>query len=156
MNSGPAAISVKAKAAAKADIATRVVAVLVCLACACVIATAIWVLPAADGHGSHTQLGLPPCMWAVVLHRPCPTCGMTTSFAYAVRGRLIDAAVTQPFGLLIALGTGVTFWASLYIALTGSQLGGLVGRAMGPRALWSLAALAAAAWAYKWATWPTP
>lgn len=156
MNAGPAGTSLKSKAPLKADIATRILASLVCLTCASVILTAVWVLPSTDGHGSHTQLGLPSCMWAVVLHRPCPTCGMTTAFAYAVRGRLLDAAIAQPFGLIIALGTGVVFWATLYIALTGSQLGGFVGRAMGPRAWWSLAALAAAAWAYKWVTWPTP
>jgi hypothetical protein len=33
------------------------------------------------------QLGLAPCAFAQVTGQPCPTCGMTTSFAWFARGR---------------------------------------------------------------------
>ena len=79
---------------------------------------------------------------------------MTTAFAHAVRGRLGEAFVAQPFGLLLALGTAAGFWGGVHVALTGSQLGRVCGRLVAPRVLWTLVALAAAAWAYKWATWP--
>jgi hypothetical protein len=45
---------------------------------------------------------------------PCPTCGMTTAFAHAVRGQLWRAFCAQPAGLLLALaaagGVGVAAW----------------------------------------------
>ena len=109
--------------------------------------------PDPAGHGSHTQLGLPPCAWAAVLQHPCPTCGMTTAVSYASHGQFVRAFLTQPFGLLVAIGAAVGFWSGMYIAATGSQLGRVYGRMMTPTVLWVLAALAAAAWAYKWVTW---
>jgi hypothetical protein len=30
---------------------------------------------------THTQLGMPPCNFVVLTGKPCPSCGMTTSFA---------------------------------------------------------------------------
>lgn len=80
---------------------------------------------------------------------------MTTSFAYAVRGRFVDSFSAQPFGTLLALASGAAFWAGLHISLTGSQLGRVFGRMVTPRLLWFLATLAAAAWAYKWVMWPS-
>ena len=35
---------------------------------------------------SHTSLGLPACNFQVWTKMPCPSCGMTTSFAMLVRG----------------------------------------------------------------------
>ncbi len=113
-----------------------------------------WMQPDPAGHGTHMQLGLPACAWASVFHKPCPTCGMTTSVSLAAHGRLIDSFVAQPFGLLVAVAAAVGFWSGLHVALTGSQLGRIYGTLMTPAVLWTLAALAAAAWGYKWATWP--
>jgi hypothetical protein len=79
---------------------------------------------------------------------------MTTAFAHAVRGHFWAAFLAQPMGFLLSLGTAGAFWAGLYISATGSQLGRVFGRMVTGRVLWSLAALAGAAWAYKWATWP--
>src|SRR5204863_3314928 len=77
----------------------RLGGLLVALGAAGVLGVALWLNPAPDGHGTHTQLGLPPCAWAVALNRPCPTCGMTTAFSFGVRGRLAEAFQAQPFGL---------------------------------------------------------
>jgi hypothetical protein len=129
------------------------VAVLVSLASAATLGLGAWITPDAAGHGSHTQLGLPPCAWAVVLHRPCPTCGMTTAVSHAAHGHFIRAFVAQPFGLLVALAMTAAFWSGLHVAAFGSQLGPLYARLMTPRALWAIAAVAAGSWAYKWATW---
>ena len=58
--------------------------------------------PDPRGFGTHTQLGLPPCAFKVATGRPCPTCGMTTSFAWFARGRLADSWRANPAGSLLA------------------------------------------------------
>jgi hypothetical protein len=56
--------------------------------------------PSPRGVGTHEQLGLPPCLFLKLTGLPCPSCGLTTSFAHAARLHFYDALVTQPFGLL--------------------------------------------------------
>lgn len=58
--------------------------------------------PAAKGYGTHTQLGLAPCTLTQVAGIRCPSCGMTTSWAYFVRGRWLQAAKTNSGGALLA------------------------------------------------------
>lgn len=58
--------------------------------------------PDPRGFGTHTQLGLPPCAFKVVTGSPCPTCGMTTSFAWFVRGRLDRSWRANPAGNVLA------------------------------------------------------
>jgi len=60
--------------------------------------------PNPRGLGTHEQLGLRACGFHERTGYPCPTCGMTTAFAYAARGRLVEAFVVQPAGALLALG----------------------------------------------------
>lgn len=134
----------------------RFLSALVCAGCAAVLGLAAWVKPAQDGHGTHTQLGLTPCVWAQNYGVPCPTCGMTTAFAHAAHGRPGEGFLAQPMGLVLALATSAAFWLSLHAAATGSQIGRVCGKLLTPRLLWSLVALAAAAWAYKYAVWPRP
>lgn len=110
--------------------------------------------PSTHGHGSHVQLGMPPCGWVMAFDRPCPTCGMTTAVAHATRGDLLSAFFVQPAGLAVAIASTLVFWMSVHIALTGSALGRLVGREVfRPRILWGLAALVLGSWAYKFVTW---
>jgi hypothetical protein len=52
-----------------------------------VLGTARLLEPDPRGFGTHTQLGLAPCAFAQITGRPCPTCGMTTAFAWFARGR---------------------------------------------------------------------
>src|SRR5262249_58677244 len=40
---------------------------------------------------THRQLGLPPCTFYLMTGLPCPSCGMTTSFAFLVRGDLVNS-----------------------------------------------------------------
>ena len=51
------------------------------------LAVAAWLEPSPTGIGTHQQLGLPPCTFWMLFGRPCPTCGMTTSWAHLVRGQ---------------------------------------------------------------------
>ena len=58
--------------------------------------------PDPRGYGTHTQLGLYPCMFAQVTGYRCPSCGMTTSFAWFVRGRWERSWRANPAGSLLA------------------------------------------------------
>lgn len=73
-------------------------------ACA-TLAVACLIHPAACGYGTHTQLGLPPCTFQRLTHLPCPSCGLTTSFAHAIRLHFREAFLASPFGLLAFVGT---------------------------------------------------
>lgn len=141
-------------AAPLAPAAERLIAGVVAAGCLALLAVAAWLTPAQAGHGTHEQLGLPPCGWLVVTGHPCPTCGMTTAFALAADGDLAGAFDAQPFGLILALGTAAGFWASMHVAVTGSRAGRLAARLLQPRVLWLAAGAWGASWAYKIAAWP--
>lgn len=151
----PAPVQAAPRRSARADAKTRLLAGLGALLCLSVLLVGAWLNPDASGHGTHTQLGLAQCGWVIALGKPCPTCGMTTAVSHAAHGRLWASLVTQPFGLLVALGLAGGFWVGLYTAATGSHAGRVYGTLLRPRVLWTLAGLALAAWAYKWAVWPT-
>lgn len=51
---------------------------------------------------THTQLGLPPCNAMQYFGKPCPACGMTTSFALFMHADPIAAARANWVGLLLA------------------------------------------------------
>ena len=59
--------------------------------------------PDPSGIGTHEQLGLPPCGIKFAFGVPCPSCGMTTSWSLAVKGRLIDSVQCNAGGFLMAL-----------------------------------------------------
>jgi hypothetical protein len=52
---------------------------------------------------THTQLGLPPCTFKTLTGLPCPSCGMTTSFALLVRGDLWHSLQANWVGTILAL-----------------------------------------------------
>lgn len=57
--------------------------------------------PSASGHGTHQELGLPPCPCVLIFNRPCPGCGLTTSFSALLHGRFRDAFKAHFFGPLL-------------------------------------------------------
>jgi len=57
--------------------------------------------PDPRGFGTHQRLGLPPCTIRAVFGIPCPSCGMTTSFANVTKGRWREAARANVAGLLL-------------------------------------------------------
>ena len=67
-----------------------------------VLVVACYVTPDPRGFGTHTQLGLAPCAFKLVTGTPCPTCGMTTSFAWFARGRFGRSWRANPAGSLLA------------------------------------------------------
>jgi hypothetical protein len=60
--------------------------------------------PDPSGHGTHTQLGLPPCPSVLFMRRPCPGCGLTTSFTATIHGDLPTAFAAHLFGPIAYLG----------------------------------------------------
>jgi len=76
---------------------------------------AAWLRPDPHLHGTHTQLGLPPCLSVVVFGRPCPGCGMTTSVTNLIHGHIVDSFRAHPFGppmyVLYTLSAGAAMWA---------------------------------------------
>ena len=80
----------------------------VTLSVACVLT------PSPTGFGTHQQLGLPPCTFLHWTGFPCPSCGLTTCFAFAAHGQFIAALIAQPFGVLLFLLTACAIPAALY------------------------------------------
>jgi len=53
--------------------------------------------------GTHQQLGLPPCAFVVMTGEPCPSCGMTTSFALLMAGDVGNSLRANFVGTFLAL-----------------------------------------------------
>ncbi|HWD39337.1 MAG TPA: DUF2752 domain-containing protein [Fimbriimonas sp.] len=51
-----------------------------------------------QGHGTHQELGLPPCPSALLFDRPCPGCGLTTSWTALLHGDFKLAFSAHPLG----------------------------------------------------------
>jgi hypothetical protein len=73
-----------------------------------VFSIALWLDPyQADGSArrmaTHRQLGLPPCTFYLLTGMPCPSCGMTTSFALLIRGDVINSLRANAAGTLLAI-----------------------------------------------------
>jgi hypothetical protein len=133
----------------------RLLAIALAIGSLGVLAVAAWLDPSARGYGTHTQIGLPPCAWAIWFDKPCPTCGMTTAFSKAGEGRWIAAFLTQPAGAALGLMTAAGFWLSGHAALTGSRLGSAAGSLLRPRVATLMVVGFIAAWGYKIVTWNT-
>ncbi len=127
----------------------RAIAALIGAAALALLLAAAWLRPKAEGHGTHTQFGLPPCSVMQATGYPCPSCGCTTAFAAATHGRLFSALRTQPFGALAALATAMAVLVAGYIALTGADLKPWLGGLASIHAVWGIAALIVVSWLYK-------
>jgi hypothetical protein len=99
------------------------VAAVVLLAVGALLGLALWMTPDPSGIGTHRQLGLPGCTLVMASGYPCPTCGMTTAFSHAVRGRWLRALHSQPAGFVLALVTLVVALAAASTAVTGKTWG---------------------------------
>jgi hypothetical protein len=85
----------------------RFVLVVMALALIAVFVTATRIDPynadgSAQAMATHRQLGLPPCTFQEVTGMPCPSCGMTTSFALLMRGDVANSARANWVGTVLA------------------------------------------------------
>lgn len=53
--------------------------------------------------GTHAQMGLPPCTFLVLTKLPCPSCGMTSSFALLAHGDVWNSLKANAAGTMLAL-----------------------------------------------------
>ncbi len=90
------------------DLWVRAALVVIALGLIGVFAIAIALDPYKDGKvwlaETHRQMGLPPCTFKDITGLPCPSCGMTSSFALAIRGDLVNSLQANWVGTLLALG----------------------------------------------------
>jgi len=105
-----------------------------------VFGVAIWLNPY-DGAGkplrlaTHQQLGLPPCTFYALTGWPCPSCGMTTSFALLVRGDIVNSLRANAVGTLLALCALAAIPWGVASAIRGRLLAGTRLAWLAPRAL---------------------
>lgn len=84
---------------------------LLTILCFLLLITAVRLNPDPNGFGTHQQLGIHACGFYERTGWPCPTCGMTTSFSYLVKGHMVMAFYVQPAGAILAI---LTFLVSLF------------------------------------------
>ena len=84
---------------------------------------AAWLKPNASGMGTHTQLGLPGCSLYTMVGIRCPGCGMTTSWAYTMKGDFENAIGSNVGGVLLCLLSVCVFPCLLWMAIRGESIG---------------------------------
>ncbi len=126
---------------------SRLIGLAVAVPCWAVLAVAVWLTPDPRGYDTHTQLGLSPCSLPVTTGYPCPTCGMTTAFAWMGAGRPLKAFAVQPFGAAACLAVVAAAVLGSVQGLTGRPL--LAAVPYRPWWLWVAVGLFAGAWVYK-------
>ena len=113
------------------------------------LVTARLLQPAPRGVGTHEQLGLPPCAFLHLTGVPCPSCGLTTSFAHAARLHFQEAFFAQPFGLITFCLMALSIPLSLYLIYSRTPWDRLIYSAKSNKALYALIALYLLSWLYK-------
>jgi hypothetical protein len=105
--------------------------------------------PSSRGVGTHEQLGLPACAFLHFTGIPCPSCGLTTSFAHAARLHFYEAFVAQPFGLVLFCLTALSVPLSFYLIYSRVSWDRVFYSARFNRAMYIMIALYLLGWLYK-------
>ncbi len=81
-----------------------------------ILVLAAWLSPNPEGLGTHTALGLSPCVVWSALGVPCPMCGVTTTFSLMADFRPLAALINQPFGVvLFVITVGIAMIAGMEV-----------------------------------------
>ncbi len=78
--------------------------------------------PDRSGHGTHQQLGLPPCPSVLLFDRPCPGCGLTTSWTAFIHGHFAEAFHSHPLGPILYVAYAVSALIALFGYFKGGRL----------------------------------
>ncbi|MFT7618681.1 MAG: hypothetical protein ACI97A_002328 [Planctomycetota bacterium] len=117
--------------------------------CFWLVGTAFQVEPDERGFGSHEQLGMEPCAYLEMHGHPCPSCGMTTSFAHTVRFQIPSALAANPAGTIMCLICLVLPGILVHSMLTGQPVARLfIGKWRGYWIFYAVGILGAS-WTYK-------
>lgn len=73
--------------------------------------------PDAHGHGTHQRLGLPPCPSVLLFDRPCPGCGLTTSWTAFLHGDFGLAFRAHALGPFLYLGFTAFALGTVFLAI---------------------------------------
>jgi hypothetical protein len=135
----------------RVGIGVRFSALVVSLGCLLVLLIASQLTPSPAGYGSHTgyPLRLQSCAFMERTGLPCPSCGMTTSFCWFVRGNVAASVYVQPMGALLAAMACCCVWGGLYVAATGRPIYRLLGMVPGRYYTLPLLTIAVLAWGWK-------
>jgi hypothetical protein len=142
-------VYMRLRAAPEMSVIARIAAFALAGACLAVLIVASRLSPDVSGMGTHHQLGLQPCGFLQRTGLPCPTCGMTTSFAQLIHGRPLASFYVQPAGFVVAILSGVVFWIGLYESITGRPVHRLLALLPMSYHLFPLIAVLLAGWAWK-------
>jgi hypothetical protein len=107
------------------------------------------VTPDPSGMGTHTQLGLAPCGFLYLTRLPCPTCGLTTSFAHMARLSLTDAIAAHWLGPALFALTALAVPLSMWGCVTASSPADAINRLRVGRLAAIIAAAAVVAWMFR-------
>lgn len=75
---------------------------------------AVVLKPEVAGHGTHQQLGLPACPSAAIFDRPCPGCGLTTSWTNTLHGQFAAAFQDHWLGPFLYIVFTLSAFACIY------------------------------------------
>jgi hypothetical protein len=120
--------------------------------CVLVLAAAAAIEPDVRGYGTHTQLGLPPCGFLLLTGSPCPGCGLTTAFAYGIRGHWSLALSANPLGFALFLVVCACIPLGVVAALRGWSLDTVIERFALNRWALALAGCAVVVWVVRLAS----
>src|SRR5204863_6027891 len=105
--------------------------------------------PNHSGIGTHEHLGLAPCQFLERTGLPCPSCGMTTSFCWFVRGNIAASLYVQPMGTMLAVLAAAGVWAGFYVAITAKSVHRMARQVQWMPLIMALMFLWVAAWGWK-------
>jgi len=86
------------------------------------VGVGLYLTPDPAGHGTHQQLGLPPCTIYYLTGRPCPSCGLTTSVSAILHGQFGLAWRANPMGFVIVAAAVAVAFNSLFALLWGRSV----------------------------------
>jgi hypothetical protein len=112
--------------------------------------------PSSSGVGTHEQLGLPPCPFLYLTGIPCPSCGLTTSFAYAARFEFFSSLITQPFGLIAFFLTILSIPFSIFLSRRRIPWSEFMQAQIVKRLIYVAIAFYVLSWFYKIIVWRYP
>ena len=89
------------------------------IACGWLFVTVVGLIltPDRHGHGTHQRLGMPPCPSVVLFDRPCPGCGLTTSWTALLHGDLALSFHAHALGPFLYLGLTAFALSTFALAL---------------------------------------